>query len=142
MSNKQLEVAFENIILVSEKFSRGMEIPEKMNFDFQFKLREQILPNNRGQLEILANVTGANEEKKSVFTLETHFAGIFMLKSDDDSVKIEFLKKKAPEFLFPYLREHISTITQKAGLRNIIIPLIDLASLAQSQEANKNKLKN
>jgi preprotein translocase subunit SecB len=46
----------------------------------------------------------------------------------------EFTSINAPALIFPYIREHITAITQKAGIKPIIIQPINFVALAKERE--------
>lgn len=45
----------------------------------------------------------------------------------------EYLKNNAPTLMFPYVREHVSAITIKAGMKPILIPPLNMRALLKKQ---------
>ena len=57
----------------------------------------------------------------------------------DDEIKDGFLNIRCPEVLFPYARETISSLIQKAGFPPIFIAPIDFNALYQQELTKKTK---
>jgi preprotein translocase subunit SecB len=61
--------------------------------------------------------------------------GIFKKDETNSSRLVEFehfAKSIAPNYVFPFVREHISSLSQKAGLPPILLPLVDFEELAKN----------
>ena len=50
----------------------------------------------------------------------------------------EFIKVNAPALMMPYIRETISNITIRSGLKPVIIPPINIISMAKEKTAAVN----
>ena len=70
--------------------------------------------------------------------VEVKQSGLFVIDGVDDELKDVFLNIRCPEVIFPYARETISSLVQKAGFPPIFIAPIDFNALYQ-QEQSKNK---
>ena len=66
-------------------------------------------------------------------------AGLFIIDGADDELKDGFLNIRCPEVLFPYARETISSLIQKAGFPPIFIAPIDFNALYQQELSKKTK---
>tara|TARA_B110000438_G_scaffold283391_1_gene311362 strand:+ start:392 stop:826 length:435 start_codon:yes stop_codon:yes gene_type:complete len=80
----------------------------------------------------------AETENNVVYLVEVKQAGLFIIDGADDELKDVFLNIRCPEVIFPYARETISSLVQKAGFPPIFIAPIDFNALYQ-QELSKNK---
>ena len=80
----------------------------------------------------------AETENNVVYLVEVKQAGLFIIDGADDALKDVFLNIRCPEVIFPYARETISSLVQKAGFPPIFIAPIDFNALYQ-QELSKNK---
>ena len=80
----------------------------------------------------------AETENNVIYLVEVKQAGLFIIDGADDERKDVFLNIRCPEVIFPYARETISSLVQKAGFPPIFIAPIDFNALYQ-QELSKNK---
>tara|TARA_Y100000389_G_scaffold204426_1_gene256882 strand:+ start:7619 stop:8053 length:435 start_codon:yes stop_codon:yes gene_type:complete len=80
----------------------------------------------------------AETENNVIYLVEVKQAGLFVIDGADDELKDVFLNIRCPEVIFPYARETISSLVQKAGFPPIFIAPIDFNALYQ-QELSKNK---
>ena len=80
----------------------------------------------------------AETENNVVYLVEVKQSGLFIIDGADDELKDVFLNIRCPEVIFPYARETISSLVQKAGFPPIFIAPIDFNALYQ-QELSKNK---
>lgn len=69
--------------------------------------------------------------KNSPFTLKVELIGVFFV--DDSNFPIEYIdnwaEENAPLILYPYLREHVFSLTSKAGFSGILLPLFEVPVL-------------
>jgi preprotein translocase subunit SecB len=80
----------------------------------------------------------AETENNVIYLVEVKQSGLFVIDGADDELKDVFLNIRCPEVIFPYARETISSLVQKAGFPPIFIAPIDFNALYQ-QELSKNK---
>ena len=73
-----------------------------------------------------------------IYLVEVKQSGLFVIDGADDELKDVFLNIRCPEVIFPYARETISSLVQKAGFPPIFIAPIDFNALYQ-QELSKKK---
>ena len=73
-----------------------------------------------------------------IYLVELKQSGLFVIDGAEDELKDVFLNIRCPEVIFPYARETISSLVQKAGFPPIFIAPIDFNALYQ-QELSKNK---
>lgn len=131
---KQPGISFDGIMLIEEKFKRDANVPQKIGIELEgysncYNIDKQYFN------EIKLVVKGLDEEDKEVLILETMFVGLFSVEEENENMDInKYLKDFSPALMFPYIREHISSITQKAGIKPILIPPINLAALLKEKE--------
>lgn len=136
--NKQPGILIKGIILASENFSREPILPTEIltNVNFDFKLNISDIDSN---LEVTTTLKGTKDDIE-YFSLNFMMVGIFSTIEGQENLEMEsFLKHNAPAIIFPYIREHVSTITQKAGMPSVILAPINLGALLNQSELNKNK---
>lgn len=125
---KQPGIIFDSIILVKESFWREFNVPDNsevlLDIDMKLNIQE---PNSTTQLDttVLMKYDG-----KNVLELKTTFVGIFSIKTGEENMNMEqYLKIHSPALMFPFIREHIATITQKSGVGPILLPPVNLIAL-------------
>lgn len=129
---KQPGITFDGIILVKENFFREVEVPENievvLNIDMNLNIQETI---STTQLDttVLMKCDG-----KDVLKLETRFVGLFSIKKSDENMDMEkYLKNHSPALMFPFIREHIATITQKSGVPPVLLPPVNILALIEQK---------
>ncbi len=94
----------------------------------------QVLDEEEGILEVVLTVTvTAKIKDKTAYIIEVEQAGIFTVKGFDDGEKAYFVGAMIPNILFPYVRETISTLSQKAGFPAMLLNPIDFNLVYQQQ---------
>ena len=139
---KQPGISFNAIILVEEKFWRKPFLPEKLNIDVEFKSKRTIDKSNneKGIIEIETFLTLVDSDKEAFVRLETKFVGQFSVIESEQNMEIEhFLKHNAPALIFPYIREHISSVTSRAGISPVILPPMNIVAILNRKRENQLK---
>lgn len=136
--SKQPGISFDGILLSKENFWRVPFIPAKIKIDvdFNINLKKPKEPSNSFSNEFTTNLTclysndGGNEE---VAKLSFTFIGLFSVIKDKENMDIkDFMKKNSSAAIFPYVRQHISEVTQKAGMKPLIMPPVNIAALVDN----------
>lgn len=70
------------------------------------------------------------QNKENSISIRVKAIGYFEFDSIIEDKMQTFAKQNAPAILFPYIRAHISAITGLSGILPIIIPTINLSSVA------------
>ena len=73
-----------------------------------------------------------------IYIVEIKQSGVFIIEGASEKIKQGFLNVRCPEILFPYARENISSLTQRAGFPPLYISPVDFNALYQ-QELAKTK---
>lgn len=129
---KQPGIRFDGIILVEEKFWRDYVIPEDTKLDLKIESGSSKLDNSYN-IE-LKSILRLIKEDKEALILESKFIGFFSVIEGDENMDIdEYIKNNAPALMFPYIREHISAITIKAGMKPILVPPLNMKALLNKQ---------
>ncbi len=64
--------------------------------------------------------------------------GIFKIASDTPELdKNTFAKINAPAIIFPFIREHLASLSLKAGVPPILIPPINFVKLAKQKQQDE-----
>ena len=105
-----------------------------------FNLNTTITEINETSYDITLDITVKGETDNTViYMVELKQAGLFVIDGADDELKDGFLNIRCPEVLFPYARETISSLIQKAGFPPIFIAPIDFNALYQQELSKKTK---
>tara|TARA_B100001564_G_scaffold244283_1_gene207065 strand:+ start:85 stop:522 length:438 start_codon:yes stop_codon:yes gene_type:complete len=105
-----------------------------------FNLNTLIAEINDTSYDITLEITvKAETDNKTIYMVELKQAGLFIIDGADDELKDGFLNIRCPEVLFPYARETISSLIQKAGFPPIFIAPIDFNALYQQELSKKTK---
>ena len=105
-----------------------------------FNLNTTITEINETSYDITLEITVKAETYNTViYMVELKQAGLFIIDGADDELKDGFLNIICPEVLFPYARETISSLIQKAGFPHIFIAPIDFNALYQQELSKKTK---
>jgi preprotein translocase subunit SecB len=138
---KQPGIQFADIFLVSDNFKRTVNIPEKIETTIDFNINYfKSEENNNFSLEIHTKFIGTNQGNE-VLSLECTFVGIFRYYAGQENLNMDdFIRNNAPAIMFPYIREHISTTTRKAGFPQYLLPPINITAILNEKEENLNSL--
>ena len=126
----------------------SFESPETPSIFSNIKSSPKIgfnLDNNNEKIddstyEITLDITVKAEiDEKILYLAEIKQSGIFGIEGVDDELKDGFLNIRCPEIIFPYARETISSLIQKAGFPPLFLSPIDFNALYQLDKARKNK---
>ena len=71
------------------------------------------------------------------FICEVHQAGIFLVRNIDDATKDFLLSGVAPNILFPYAREHISSLVNRGTFPPLNLQPINFEAMYRAQQAQK-----
>jgi preprotein translocase subunit SecB len=137
--NKQPGISFDNIILVKESFYRDVIVPKDSKAYFNVKHNWDKKDDKKCVSELITSLMLKSDEKE-VLKLESTFVGIFSIIDDSENMSIEeYIKGHSPALMLPYIREHISSITQKAGVKPVLLPPINILALINESMDNEEK---
>lgn len=129
--DKQPGISFDSIMLVKENFWRGYNVPEESEPKLEFGLTWNI-ENNKYVVGLSTTLKLIHEEAE-VLVLENEFIGLFSIIECSPNMDIEqYVKNNSAALMFPYVREHISAITQKSGVKPVLLPPINVLALVKN----------
>ena len=70
-----------------------------------------------------------------IYLVEIKQSGVFVIEGASDEIKQGFLNVRCPEIIFPYARENISSLIQRAGFPPLFISPVDFNALYQKELA-------
>jgi preprotein translocase subunit SecB len=138
MENIESSFHLKGIFLTNLSFER---IPEVI-FDEEGKPETEIKVDNRyndanKQLmsKVTVNVRSIRAQTKQ-YLIEVSIVGIFEFSEQLDIKLKDFASINAPAIVFPFIREQIVSISLKAGLRPILIPVVNFAKIAKNSNSD------
>lgn len=115
-----------NIVLIESQFKRIPEIsfnsPEFENH-ININLEDQRL-DNKIFITVTLNFTAGKSNEEEIKAL-IKYLGIFEFENSSELPLDEFAKVNGPAIIFPFMREHLATISMKAGIAPILLPPIN-----------------
>lgn len=131
--NKQPGISFDSIMLVKEEFWRDLDVPANSTPDLQIQMEWGKQDDN--YIVELNSVLNLQHEEIDKLKLSFTFVGVFSVIEDCENMNIvDFIKDNSAAIMFPYIREHISTVTQKAGVMPILLPPINVIALLNKSD--------
>lgn len=131
--SKQPGISFDGIILVENKFWRHHNVPNDAKIDIKFEAANNISENN-ATVEVYT-ILNMKSEEKDVMKLDCKFVGFFSVIEYSKNMDIkDYIINNATALMFPYIREHISSITGKAGMNPILLPPLNLRAILNKDD--------
>lgn len=134
-----MSIPIRNIFLTELDFVRTPYVPENINYSYTINVGATINDENIGR--VIVKIDILEKEKKSL-RIKCCMVGLFDLTNIKDlPVSLDdFLYVNAPAIIFPYLRETISSMTLRAGIKPLIIPTFNFKEMRdkKKQEDKKN----
>ena len=131
---RQPGISFDGIILAKEEFWRDYSVPDEATPDISINVKW----NNQSDdwITEFSFSLCLMYEKVKVLQLDSTFIGFFSVIEGEENIDIEqFMQNHSPALMFPYIREHIATVTQKAGVKPVLLAPVNV--LAMMKEAEK-----
>jgi len=132
---KQPGISFDGIILAKENFWRDYNVPEDATPDLAINVNW----NNQGKdwLTEFSFTLQMMDNEKEVLKLESTFIGFFSVVEGEENMRMEqFMKNHSPALMFPYIREHITTVTQKAGVKPVLLAPVNVLAMLKDIKDN------
>ena len=86
------------------------------------------------EVELSCSAT-ATRDGKTVFVVETNYAGHFLIQNVPAEAMESVLLVTAPQLLFPFARQVIATSTRDGGFMPLMLEPLDFAGMYQMQRA-------
>lgn len=120
----------ENILLMKSNFNREVTIlfndgtPISNQVHIEKKFQDTTDGTNRFVVGLLLTFKAIQNEKV-VYQIETEMIGVFEKKADSPLPIETFKEVNAPAIIYPFIREHVASITLKAGIGNVLLPSVN-----------------
>lgn len=86
------------------------------------------------EVVLTVTVTSKLEDEKTVFLVEVGQAGIFQIENVPQADIEPLLGVACPNILFPYVRESISDLVNRAGFPPVVLQPMNFESIYQQQK--------
>ncbi len=107
--------------------------------EINLKLDNALQPLEGDLYEVSLTVTvSATNQDKTAYVVEVEKAGIFTLENFDEKQKGYIISAMIPNILFPYARETISNLIQKAGFPPMLLNPINFDAIYYQQLEEEN----
>lgn len=135
--NMQPGIMIQAIHQLRSEFTRLQGNASKIKNNFAFDYGFKLVSEDKGYAELTLKAKGTNAvDNVDVYKCEIVYVGTFEVAIDSANMPLhEFLETNAPAHLFPYIRESLSSLSQKAGLPAILLPPINIMALLQAKLA-------
>ncbi len=128
----------QNILLIHSNFWRAEEVvgddtvKNNVNVDSDFEIKGK-------QVVCMVTLTFQSMYKEEAqIESSITMVGLFGFKGKPDLNTKAFGEVNGPSIIFPYVREHLSSMSTKAAINPILLPPVNFVALA---EQKKKKLK-
>lgn len=130
--SKQPGINFDGIILVREEFWRDYIVPDDVDMDIKFEASNQAI-HDSATVEI-RSILRLITEGRDVVKLESTFVGFFSADEHKGNMDLgDYIKNNSSALMFPYIREHITAVTSKAGINPIMLPPLNLVAILNNR---------
>lgn len=121
-------------IYVKDISFEAPNLPELFNVEFKPQVKMEMNSKSRkvgdDNFEVILTVTlSAEIAEKTAFLAEVQQAGLFLIKDFNDQQTHQLLGAAAPEALYPYVREAISSLIGKTGFPAIQLTPVNFMGL-------------
>ncbi len=126
-----------NIILLESEFKRLEQIQFSQEFksDLQIGVQNNI-KENKITVTLEVKFNAKHEEIEYIFA-RIKMTGIFEFPTGNKNIvpsPNEFAQINGPAIIFPFIREHLATVTLKAGIPPILLPPINFVKLSRAHK--------
>jgi preprotein translocase subunit SecB len=92
-----------------------------------FSLTHGVSSFDESDKTIMVKISAIIDDKDAAFSLTVTLVGVFALEDDNFKQHLNrWAEVNAPMILYPYLREHVFSLTSKAGFSGTLLPLFQI----------------
>ena len=114
--------------------------PLKPSIGIDFDTKTQKIDDDQYEVDLRITATCKSEidgKEEVVYICEVHQAGAFMIKNMDEESIEYLLIGLAPNILFPYAREHVSSLVNRATFPALNLRPINFEALYRARKAEE-----
>lgn len=133
---KQPGIQCQNVIVTKLKFDRKPELPsEKAAMEIQFNSKKKFVDDDNQLLYFLEATVIIKDETTTFLTYSSEHVGYFGVEKSEQNMELKkFSEFNAPAVILPYIRETLSSITLKSGMKPIFLPPINIIAMLQKNQ--------
>ncbi len=124
-----------NILLIESTFKRASYIDfsnENLKNDIDIDIQNSTSENILAVTLTIKFKTSI--EKDILLSAEVKMVGNFEFSKNSNIPLKDFGTINAPAIIFPFIREHLSNVSMKAGIQPILLPPINFVDLAKRKK--------
>lgn len=106
----------------------------KPQINIEFDAKPQSLGNDIFEIDLRVTVT-CKVGEKTAFIVEVHQGGLFLVKNVSDEAAHYLLGGVAPNILYPYAREHISSLVNRASFPALNLRPLNFEAIYRARQA-------
>lgn len=130
---------FKEIYLLESSFKRSSSliftdptIKHNVKISVDHQLVDDTILNITVSLDFHAGKRNLRE-----ITAKMKMVGVFICSGDSPLTVEQFAKANGPAIMFPFLREHLASITSKAGIAPVLLPAVNFIKLSEENKIKK-----
>ena len=125
-------IQLRNIVLLESiyRMTNFDNLPKVENLVMHVSLANNITD---AKIDVHVKVT-VQEVDNENFIIDVTMAGVFVKENPVPFSNDQFIKVNGPAIVYPYVRQHIRTLTLESGIPPILLPVYNFAAIA-----NKNQ---
>jgi preprotein translocase subunit SecB len=127
-------IVIRNIVLEKLNYVKTPKAPDNTTYSYQIRIG-----NNLNEEDHTAQVMVELEmnEKDGNLKIECCMVGLFELPEDMPLSVDDFLHVNAPAAIFPYMREIVSNLMARSGLKPAFIPMFNFKEMHEKKSQHK-----
>lgn len=134
MSDTGIRLA--TVFLSNSSLQRPFFLDDKSESNFTVAL-EQSYSNELSDKLVVKLGVRITFDHFDKFEIYVEMTGIFTHTENLSFPLKDFATINAPAILFPFVREHVATLTSKADINTVLLPPVNFVALAQEQQEHK-----
>lgn len=129
-----------NILLIESSFKREPQIDfdnQDLHNNINIDVQNSTESSNILYVTVIMNFDTSIKNKKFISS-KIVMLGVFEYGEELTLSLDSFANINAPAIIFPFIREHLSNVSMKAGIQPILLPPINFVELAKEKKNNKS----
>ncbi|MCK9452687.1 MAG: protein-export chaperone SecB [Bacteroidales bacterium] len=125
-----------NILLIESSFNREPQIDfenQDLHNNINIDVQNSTENSNILYVTVIMDFDTSINDKKFI-TAKIKMLGVFEYGEELTLSLDNFANINAPAIIFPFIREHLSNVSMKAGIQPILLPPINFVELAKDKK--------
>jgi preprotein translocase subunit SecB len=129
------QISLKNILLLESNFTRTWTIDfDSQDFENNVDIDVENIRNDP-YLNVIVNLYfNAGVKDDLHIKAFVKMIGVFQFEENDDIQIEQFSNVNAPAIIFPFVREHLSSLSVKAGLSPILLAPVNFVKLSEEKK--------